>query len=487
MNIIYLHTHDSGRYIDPRLAPLPLPNIRALAQSSATMTNAFCAAPTCSPSRAALLTGRTPHAVGMTGLAHRGFRFHDYRAHLNSCLGQQGVKRVLCGVQHVAPNKAELGYDRVLDSQEDYFSIEGIVPETLDRENAERVAAFLRGRAAGTGTAPGSETDGTRTAGGNVAGARPLFLSFGLLSTHRPFPETPPDDSAPDTTSQAAPGGGRAAPAGHSDSPGTGNHSPPWHIPDTPETRRDMGRFMASLGVVDRAVGTVVRAVQEAGLWENTAIVLTTDHGPPFPEMKGTLYDGGMAVGLVVRVPGVADDGRTENALVSQLDLFPTLCELAGAEPPQDTEGSSLLPLLRGESTAVREVCHAETNYHAVYEPARAIRTARYKLIRRFGEELTPHPANVDDSAAKEAVAGMGYFERRKPREELFDLAHDPSESENLLKSPAYGEVYRDLAGRLARWMRETGDPLLHGPVPRPARARVNRPEAYSAEEPTEK
>ena len=374
------------------------------------------------------------------------------------------METVLCGVQHVAPDKAEIGYDRVLDGPVDYFTRPELSPHEWDRENAGRVAAYLR-----------------------EEHVRPFFLSYGLLTTHRPYPEVPEEV------------------------PERGYHEPPPPVPDTPQTRYDTERFLTGLSVVDDAVGVVLDAVREAGLWEDTVILLTTDHGPAFPEMKSTLKDTGTGVSLLLRIPGSADDGRVEQALVSQLDLYPTMVEFAGAAGTtagtaggaastaraastagaasgavSGTEGRSLLPLLRGEVEQVRSEVFSEVTYHATYEPARAVRTARYKLIRHFGPYSAPRPANVDDSPGKETLGDAGYFDIPKPRDELFDLLVDPSERMNFAAERAYRGIYDELSAVLDRWMRETNDPLRAGPVPRPEGAVMNREDAWSPQEPTD-
>jgi arylsulfatase A-like enzyme len=378
-----------------------------------------------------------PHVNGMTGLAHRGFRITDYSRHLARVLAGAGMETVLCGVQHVAPDKSDIGYHRVLDGPVDYFTRPDLCPHEWDRENARRVARFL--------TEP------------HVS---PFFLSFGLLTTHRPYPQ--PDPPVPERS----------------------HRRPPAVVADTPETRYDMERFLSALDVVDEAVGTVLDAIGEAGLWDDTVILLTTDHGPAFPEMKGTLQDGGIGVSLMLHVPGIADDGRVEHALVSQLDLYPTMCDLAGITTPQPTEGRSLLPLLRGEAASARDELFAETNYHANYEPGRAVRTERYKLIRRYGE-VAPLPANVDDSPPKAVMADADYFNVARAAEQLIDLLIDPTERMSFAREPAYRHVYEDLSARLDDWMERTDDPLRVGMVPRPPGSRVNRQDARSAEEPT--
>ena len=110
MNILYLHTHDTGRYIQPYGYAVSTPNLMNLAREGTLFRQAYCAGPTCSPSRAGLLTGMSPHSCGMLGLAHRGFRLYDYHQHLARFLGDHGYETVLCGVQHEAPDPGMIGY-----------------------------------------------------------------------------------------------------------------------------------------------------------------------------------------------------------------------------------------------------------------------------------------------------------------------------------------------------------------------------------------
>src|SRR5690349_7085347 len=110
-NILYLHSHDTGRYIQPYGHAVATPNLQRLAEEGVLFAQAFSAAPTCSPSRAALLTGQSPHASGMLGLAHRGFALNDYRQYILHTLRPHGYYGALFGVQHVARDPSVIGYD----------------------------------------------------------------------------------------------------------------------------------------------------------------------------------------------------------------------------------------------------------------------------------------------------------------------------------------------------------------------------------------
>jgi N-sulfoglucosamine sulfohydrolase len=241
-----------------------------------------------------------------------------------------------------------------------------------------------------------------------------------------------------------------------------------------------MASYKASARSLDHGVGAVLNALDEHDLADDTIVILTTDHGLAFPGAKATLTDRGLGVMLIVRGPGGFHGGKVSEALVSQIDLFPTLCEAAGIDRPDWLQGKSLLPLVRREADEVNDAIFAELTFHAAYEPQRAIRTQRHKYIRRFGERRTPVLPNVDDGPTKELLLRHGWGDRELPREELHDLVFDPAEAANVADDPAYAEVRAELAARLEAWMRETGDPLLHGDVAPPPGAEVTDPDAIS-------
>ncbi|MFC1453189.1 sulfatase, partial [Verrucomicrobiota bacterium] len=125
----------------------------------------------------------------------------------------------------------------------------------------------------------------------------------------------------------------------------------------------------------------------------------------------------------------------------------------------------------------------AEVSYHAAYEPMRAVRTARWKYIRRYLEREVPVLADIDDSPSKSLLMNHGLAERRLDREELYDLVYDPVERCNRANDPAYADTLGDMRRRLDKWMRDTDDPLLCGPIPMPPAAIVNDPSDTSPQD----
>ncbi|HTE60493.1 MAG TPA: sulfatase, partial [Solirubrobacteraceae bacterium] len=376
------------------------------------------------PSRAALMTGRWPHSNGMLGLAHRGFALDDPSQHWLHTLRAAGYWTAMVGEQHISADPEDLGYDRVVDADTSHAHV--VAPAAV---------ALLRDRP-----------------------RQPFFLSVGFFETHRDYFE-------PTSVRDAL------------------YSVPPPNLPDSPVTRRDMAAFKQSARALDHGVGAVLGALDEQGLADDTLVILTTDHGLPFPGGKATLTDRGLGVLLIMRGPGGFHGGRVNDALVSHIDVFPTLCELLGIEPPAHLQGRSLMPAVRGEAREVNEEVYGELTYHAAYDPQRAIRTRRYKYVRRWGDRDLPVLANIDDSPSKDLLLQHGLAEMPRPREELYDLLFDPNEADNLVENPDHADVAAELRDRLERWMVETGDPLLDGLVPAPDGAEVNDQDCVSAAE----
>jgi arylsulfatase A-like enzyme len=240
-------------------------------------------------------------------------------------------------------------------------------------------------------------------------------------------------------------------------------------VPDTPATRADMAAFIDSAGRLDAKMGAVLHALDRHGFADNTLVICTTDHGIAFPGMKCHLTDHGLGVMLIVRGPGFTG-GRVVDEMVSHVDVFPTVCATLGLPTPAWLQGQSLWE--------PRDEIFAEVNCHAAYEPQRAVRTKRYKLIRRFDGRTRPVLPNTDDSPSKDVWLAAG---PRVLPAALYDLAADPQEINPLT---GHEDVRAEMHGRLERWMAATDDPLLRGPIPLPAGARINDPDGSSPNEP---
>ena len=413
-NIIYLHSHDTGRYVQPYGYDVPTPNIQRLADEGILFRQAFCAAPTCSPSRAALLTGQSAHSSGMTGLVNRGFGLADYSQHMLHTLRGAGYYSCLAGLQHLAKDPTVLGFDEIRKPENNH--VQNVAPTAIE---------FL-----------------------NKPAQQPFFLDIGFFENHRKFPEPGPLDDP--------------------------RHCrPPAPLPDTPETRYDMAAYRTMARDLDEGIGAILYALDATGLADNTLIINTTDHGVAFPGCKCNLTDHGMGVMLIMRGPGGFTGGKICDAMVSHIDIFPTLCDLLEIDEPAWLQGTSMLPLINDEAAEINDAVFAEVSYHAAYEPQRAVRTQRYKYIRRYVEHDGPILPNCDDSPSKDVWLQHGWQERSIAPEQLYDVVFDPNETSNLIADSAHQSVLKDLRARLDQWMEETDDPLLQGPVIPPGGAQV--------------
>lgn len=414
-NLLILHAHDMGRYNSIYGHPLPTPNMARLARGGFVFNNAHCAAPTCSPSRAAMMTGLTAHENAVTGLTHRGWDMSDYNRHLAAHLGRSGYHTVLAGVQHEFADESRAPYAEHLPSPRSH---------TLTRDPAAATAAaewLLQHR-----------------------GNPPFFMWLGFFLPHVPFL---PAAEGEELRCQSSP------------------------LPDAPEIRADWADYAHSIARTDFCVGIVLDALREAELDRNTVVLLTTDHGIPFPGMKCSLTGHGTGVTLAIRDPR-RPAGGCSDALVSHLDVVPSLCDLLGVEPPLHTHGVSIVPVLDNLVDGVREDAFAEVNYHVSYQPMRSVRTTRWNYIRYFQPGRTPL-ANIDLTRTKELLVRKSWPGLSHPGEELFDLAADPMEKRNLANDPDQADVLGDMRSRMDRWMQNTRDPLLDGPVPAPSGAVV--------------
>jgi arylsulfatase A-like enzyme len=374
-NILYLHCHDAGRYIEPFGCGVRTPHLMNLARHGMLFRNNYCAAPTCSASRAALLTGTAPHSNGMFGLAHIGWKLNDYKQHIIHTLHDAGYYSALCGVQHVANfNKGDaadiIGYKERIQPVE--VKTEHNHREGHDRGVAAGASQWLKDR----------KSD------------EPFFLAVGFVFPHRVYLKADPENH-PEEDSRYM--------------------QPPRPLPDTPEVRQDIADFAASVRVMDECAGQVLDALETFGFADNTLVIATTDHGIAFPYMKANLTEHGSGTYLMLKGPGIPE-GRVIDALTSHIDVFPTVCDILGIDHPDWLQGQSLLPLIKGETDEVNEQVYVENTFHAAYEPMRGIRTKRYKYILKYDEEWkqTVQP-NCDDGLSKKVWQDHGWGKHEQP------------------------------------------------------------------------
>jgi uncharacterized sulfatase len=253
---------------------------------------------------------------------------------------------------------------------------------------------------------------------------------------------------------------------------------------DTSESRQWRARYAAAVTRADNDLGLVLDAARDV-LGEKTFIGFTTDHGSQWPFGKWNCYEGGVRVPLIVSWPGVVQPGSRTEAMVSWVDLLPTLLAVAGGSAPDSIDGRSFVDVLNGKSTEHRDAIfttHSGDGNWNVY-PQRAVRVGNWKYIRNLHPEFafTSHVDLPDrmgrrtyfpswEEAAKTDPAAAAVVKRyhQRPAEELFNLESDPLEHNNLAGDPAAKDKLNQLRKRLDEWMTEQNDQQKVLGEPRP-------------------
>lgn len=262
---------------------------------------------------------------------------------------------------------------------------------------------------------------------------------------------------------------------------------PPW-LPDTPAVRNDVLDYYFEVQRFDRELGQRIELLRTAGRLANTLVIVTGDNGMPFPRAKCNLHDSGTRMPFAVCWPANVRGGRVVDDLISFTDIAPTLLEAAGLKPPAEMTGRSFLDvLLSGKSGRVdptRNKVFTERERHTVCRPdaqsypCRMIRTHEFLYIRNLRPHLWPAGdpeafRDIDGSPSKSEILDRRrdpkiapYFKlacAKRPAEELYDLSKDPGQIHNVAGRPEYAEVQKQLRAELDRWMVETADPRAKG------------------------
>jgi len=258
----------------------------------------------------------------------------------------------------------------------------------------------------------------------------------------------------------------------------------PPYLPDVAAVRGDLADYAIEVESADAVIGRVLKLVEATGELDNTIVVVTSDHGMPFPYVKGQIHEDGFHLPLVVRWPAGIKAGRVVDDFVSVTDFAPTFLELAGLKPPAQMTGRSLVPVLRSEKSgqieAARNAIIVAKERHDIGRPndwgypVRAIRTREFLYVRNFFPDRWPagNPetdfGNVDPSPSKEVIKAIGghFYDlslgKRLP-EELYRLTDDPAGVNNLAGDPAFAGTMRELSERMFAQLRAEKDPRALG------------------------
>ncbi|MDX2247604.1 MAG: sulfatase-like hydrolase/transferase [Bacteroidia bacterium] len=276
----------------------------------------------------------------------------------------------------------------------------------------------------------------------------------------------------------------------------------PTFLPDVPEVRNDMLDYLYEIQYADNQLGKIINHLKAVGELDNTLIVITADNGMPFPRGKGTLYDYGVRVPLILRWGDKCPGGQVVDDFVSLTDVAPTFLEAAGLPIPGDMTGRSLMNIITsGQSGRIESsrdkvffgrerhaVCRPEEDENDPGYPSRAVRTAQYLYIRNYAPHRWPHGdgarptfqglvfADTDDGPSARYIIQNAnkpevkpFFDLcfgKRPGEELYDVVQDPDQVRNLAQLPEYLEVKKNLRSMLEVYQAQTGDPRIEGKTP---------------------
>ncbi len=406
------------------------PNLERIASHGMTFTNAYCASPSCTPSRAAILAGRYPHKLGEAV----------------NLTGKLDVT-IPTYVKLLQNEGYAVAYDRKGWGPGDYKKM-GYSENPAGKQKVFK--EFLK----------------------ELPSDKPFFFWFGTNDPHRTFPFGKGRKSGIDIAKIDVPS----------------------FLPDTPEIRGDMADYFFEINRLDKELGDLLNQLEQSGRLDNTIIVVTGDNGMPFPHAKANLYDYGTHVPLIIgRISNNALPPQRNDSFVNLIDLTPTFLDWAGVKNPPAMDGISLVTVLTGQKPVHRSEVFLERERHCLARsemdkgagyPMRAIRTKDFLYILnlrpdRFpgGDESIPGTpsvfGDVDGGPTKAFILDnrldpevKPFFElgfgKRSP-EELYLIKDDPGNIKNLAPDPDYSKVKGELRARLEKWMQDEKDPRAHG------------------------
>jgi arylsulfatase A-like enzyme len=251
----------------------------------------------------------------------------------------------------------------------------------------------------------------------------------------------------------------------------------PPYLPDADSTRKDLALYYDEISRLDSYLGKVMQVLKKQGVDNNTMVIYMTDNGRPFPRAKTRLYDSGIKTPFIVRWPAKIQKGRTD-ALISSIDIAPTLCELAETALPETFQGVSFVPVLYNPLATVREYIAGEHNWHDYQAFERAIRNKQYLYIRNsFPEFNASPPADAVGSLTYQEMIKMykngeltdnqiDCFVSPRPEEELYDVVLDPYQFHNLAENPDCEATMEKMRNMLDEWIIQFNDTITEIPTP---------------------
>ncbi|MDP6930738.1 MAG: sulfatase [Planctomycetota bacterium] len=442
----YAHTGANGAL------QLKTPAFDRIAHEGVRFTHAFCDAPTCGPSRSAILTGQHIWRLEEAGNIHSTLpaKFATYTELLRDAGYAIGYTGKGWGPGRLEPggrtvNPAGAGFNR--------RTLKPPFKRMTNKDYAGNFDDFLA----------------------QVSKGQSFCFWLGTHEPHRGYEEGVGRRMGKDPAKVIVPS----------------------IFPDHPIVRSDLLDYFVEIEHFDQAVAGAIETLEENGQLDNTIVVITSDHGMPFPRAKASLYDAGTRVPLAIRWPeGITDPGRVYESLVNLSALAPTFLKAAGLEAPRTMTSGDLMGVFSNEGKPNLRLYEDPSAAFMAMErhdgcreggkgyPCRAVRTRQYLYIKNYEPDRWPagNPdrkfcardipfGEVDSSPTKALLmddkSGFKRFHdlafAKRPSEELYHVGKDPGQLMNVAGNPEYAEVQKRLSSRLQERLVQTKDPRALG------------------------
>ena len=423
-NIVFITWHDAGRWFGCYgNESVRTPHVDQLAAEGVRFSNMFSACALCSPSRAAMMTGTHGQENGLMFLTFspQDNRIHRHISHITKLVHEKGYHTALFGVQHEA---APQHLHEVMSCDEVF------------------------------NTWPWPEADVSASAFESWLDTRdeqPFFAQIGLFESHLgtqfhereskyyPYPD-------PETEHL---------------------HIPPY-LESNEVGKKTVGVLQGYLKRGDEAIGRILESLKARGLEENTLVVMGVDHGVGLPRSKASMYDPGISVSWLMRLPGAIPSSLVIPAMATHVDVLPTIYGLLGWDKPNQFLGQDFSSQIRNPESQeeLNEMIFAQ-----VEEGLRCVRTRDYKFIRNFyrnrKEYHPPVKAELHYTSHQHRTPGrrLAEINVHSAMVELYDLNRDPNEFQNLAGDPQYKAIQKELDDALWQFLVEHDDFIIHGPT----------------------
>ena len=436
-NIIFIISDDHGIdalgcYGNP---VIQTPHLDKLADEGVKFSNAFCTSASCSASRSVILTGKYGHATGHYGHAHdyHHFSTYDTITSLPVYMSADGYHTARIGKYHLAPESV-YKFDTVLP---------GNARSTVEMaDNCKEV----------------------------INSEEPFFLYYCTSDPHRGYPYKMDNWQTPNNFGNIEEGYAGVEEVVYDPA----DVLVPDFLPDAKESREELAQYYQSVSRLDQGVGRLMKHLDESGKTENTIIIYISDNGIAFPGAKTTLYDPGMQLPCIIKLPGDGPKGITNSAMINWADLTPSILDMAGIEiKDKHFHGKSFKSILKEENPEAWDEVYASHIFHEItmYYPMRVYRDKKYKLIWNVAWEMEyPFASDLWISSTWQGVLkredqfyGKREVSKYLHREkfELYDIENNPDETINLAAMEEYQDLLESLIVKMKDFQQKTADPWI--------------------------